>query len=80
MSSTYQQSAGHAPKLESDELPPDGSFDYGGCDDDILSEKNGQSGVIEERTRPKELSPTRLPSSLTLEGKSSQGKSFTSPN
>ena len=81
MSSTHQQSAGHAPKLESDELPPEGSFDYGGGDDDILSAADEQPRAVEEKkVRPKELSPARLPGSLTLEGKSSHGKSFASLN
>ena len=46
ISNNMQQSAGHAPKIESDDFHPDASFDYGGCDDDILSEKNGHQEVI----------------------------------
>ena len=58
-----QQSAGHAPKIESDDFHPDASFDYGGCDDDILSEKNGHQEVIQAKQEVlKNLSPTRLQS------------------
>ena len=62
MSNNMQQSAGHAPKLESDDFHPEASFDYGGCDE-ILSEKNGQQEVIQtKQSALKSLSPTRLQS------------------